>query len=85
MLSYAELRVASRYRKCFPPSVLNKLFKMWFETVHQVRERTKAITKEECDEIISLTKEYIKTQSNSVLYQLNDIVRDVFYRVIGGR
>ena len=83
MLSYAEMRIATKYRKCFPPTVLEKMFKQWYDTVMQIKERTKAITKEECDNVIKLTKDYIKTRKNTTLYQLNDIVRDIFYRVLG--
>jgi len=83
MLSYAELRIATKYQKCFPPTVLEKMFKQWYVTVMQIKERTKAITKEECEDIIKLTKDYIKTRKNTTLYQLNDIIRDVFYRVLG--
>jgi len=85
MLSYAEFRVAIKYRKCFPHTVLEKMIRTFSDTLSQVMIRTKAITKEEAKQILALAKEWMTTQDNRTLYHLNDIIRDVFYRVLGGR
>lgn len=84
LLSYAEFRVAIRYRKCFPHTVLEKMLKFFEGNLWILRERLKILTPDEAKQIFSLARDYMKTRSNSTLYKLNDEVRDVFFRILGG-
>jgi len=82
MLSYCELRIAVRYRKCLPPPVIERLIKSFSGTIFQLRERLKVITPSEMEELSKLLKAYISNPSNSTLFPLNDFIRDIFFRVL---
>ena len=84
LLSYAEFRVSIKYRKCIPHTVRTKMLKFFEGNLWQLRERLKLLTPEEAKEVFKLAKEYMETQSNSTLYRLNDTIRDIFFRILGG-
>lgn len=84
LLSYAEFRVSIKYRKCIPHTVRNKMLKYFEGNLWQLRERLKLLTPEEAKEVFKLAKDYMESQSNSILYRLNDTIRDIFFRILGG-
>ena len=85
MMSYAEFRIAVKYRKCLPHTVIERMGKYFEGTLWQLITRVKAITKKEGNEIFNLAMEWAKTRDNKLLYQLNDRIREIFYRVLGAR
>ena len=85
MMSYAEFRISVKYRRSLPYTVREKMLKFFEGTLWQIMTRLKAVSKEESKEILKLAKEWNETQSNEILYRLNDKVREIFYRVLGAR
>jgi len=85
LLSYAEFRISVKYRRSIPYTVREKMLKFFEGTLWQIMTRLKAVSKEESKEILKLAKEWNETQSNEILYRLNDKVREIFYRVLGAR
>jgi len=85
LLSYAELRISVKYRKCIPKTVREKMLKYFEGTLWQIMTRLKAISKEDARKILQTAKEWSETQNNTTLYRLNDMVRELFYRVLGAR
>lgn len=60
------------------------MLKFFEGNLWQLRERLKLLTPEEAKQLLSLAKEYMESQSNSILYRLNDAIRDIFFRILGG-
>ena len=85
LLSYAEFRTAVRYKEHLPPEEVEKLITSFEFCLWQAKTRIGIITQDEIEEALKLAREYMKTRSTRILYQLNDIVRDVFFRAVGVR
>jgi len=84
LLSYAEFRISIKYRKCIPHTVREKMLKFFEGNLWVLRERLKILSPDEAKEVFALAREYMQTQSNSTLYRLNDTIRDIFFRILGG-
>ncbi|RLJ03198.1 MAG: hypothetical protein DRP11_01395 [Candidatus Aenigmatarchaeota archaeon] len=82
MLSYAEFRVAVKYKRYLPKKVREELLKYLEYNLFVLRDRIKVITPQEAKELYLMLREYAENPSNELLYKLNDMVRDVWMRIL---
>jgi len=82
MLSYAEFRVIVKNKDKFTSEETEQAINSFEYTLYTLRERLKIITPEEYQRILALAREYMKTRSTKILRDLNDMIREIMFRVM---
>jgi len=82
LLAYADLRVMLKFPERFNDEEINNAVTRFEYTLFRVAKDLKVLRREEIDMALKLIKEYRETKQGRVLAQLNDLLREMFYRAV---
>jgi len=82
LLAYADLRVMLRHQDKFAEEEIEKAMASFEYTLFRVTKDLKVLRREEIDMALKLIKEYRETKQGRILAQLNDLLREMFYRAV---
>jgi|GEM_PF-6551176 len=84
VLAYGDLRAMVRYRDRFSNEELMKTLASVEYCLYRLQKDTKIISPEEVEKLLDLIQRYIKTPQGRLLRDINDFIREIVYRSLGG-